>query len=94
MLYREEEAEFNGSACTVTGVAVYDVEIENDYSRDVGGVDGPCVTRVELLHVDLDGYQLPPSAVEQIIGKASMKRAEEIVAETIQANLSEYLEAA
>ncbi|MGR1582466.1 hypothetical protein ACSSNL_18650 [Thalassobius sp. S69A] len=94
MIYREESAEFSGDACSLTGVAVYDVAIEDDYSADVGGVDGLSVMGVELLYVDMDGYRLPASAVEQIIGSSAMERVLDGVAEAVQENIADYAIAA
>lgn len=94
MLHREEEVELNGTACTVTGTAVYEVEIESDFSRDVGGVDGLTVTQCELLYFDLDGYRLPREAVEVIVGKECVSRMEDRVSESIQSGIHDYAEAA
>lgn len=90
MIYRDEEAEFHGVNCSVTGAAVYDVDIETDFSRDIGGADGLTVSRVELLYVDMDGYHLPASAVEHIIGQDAMSRVLDGVAEVIMANIDDY----
>lgn len=94
MIYRDEFAEFSGTASSISGVAVYDCTIENDFSADIGGVDGPTCTGVELLYVDLDGYHLSNDAVVQIAGKAAIARAESAIGELIEANIGEYAEAA
>ena len=94
MIYHEDEAEFYGDACSVIGVAVWDVTIEDDFNADIGGVDGLTVTGVDLLHVDLDGYHLPAAAIAHIMGDAAMVRAKDVIAETIQENIGDYAMAA
>lgn len=69
-LHRQPETEIYGAdGGSITGTAVYNYTIEETFDRDIGGVDGPCVTACELLGIEIDNVMIPRNVIEQIIGR-------------------------
>lgn len=75
MIY-EAEHKFDGDNCSVTGIAVFDCEVENELNSDVGGIDGLQVTTCEFVKVKLDGYAITRTGIEAIIGRVELIRLE------------------
>lgn len=77
MTYIEEDFEIEGDACTVTGAAYFDCDI-----------DGRDLETVEFTHMMLDGYRLPASAIQSIITRVAVARIESAMGDKIQEMLN------
>jgi hypothetical protein len=84
MKHEVEEMSFQGDACLIEGVAVFDVEIHGHFDADIGGTDGREVTGCELIEFKLDGKILPMSIVRHVAGARAIAIEEKNVALTVQ----------
>lgn len=84
MKHEVEEMSFQGDACLIEGVAVFDVEIQGHFDSDIGGTDGREVTGCELVEFKLDGKILPMSIVRHVAGAYALRIAEQTIAEDVQ----------
>ena len=61
----------------ITGTAVFELTWENDFSRDVGGHDGWCVTNAEFLSLQIEGVVVADkNTLVAILGRHAVEEIE------------------
>lgn len=85
--HTDPEAEFEGTRSSLIGAAIYGYEIDECFDADIGGSDGPEVSGVELIRLELDGLTLTRDQLVEMMCESGVKSAEESVSNKLESML-------
>lgn len=86
-----DDEEFGEPGEMIVGRAVYDLTIENDFSADIGGVDGLDCTNVELVSVKVGALELNRYQMVEATSEAQIEAMEEALAEKVNECPEDYV---
>lgn len=76
-LHTIEEFIVEANTGCITGTAVFELTWEDDYSADVGGRDGWCVTNAEFLSLQIEGVVVADkNTLIAILGRHAVEEIE------------------
>jgi hypothetical protein len=85
MIHTIEQMTFGGDNGSITGTAVFDVDVQGGLNADIGGVDGLAIESCELTKFHVDGTQIPLSIIRSVSTSSGIDAAETQACEEVQA---------